>query len=107
MTPAQKDATRTAFEQARRDAQPIEQELRNNQQSLQSAVRSDDSAEIQRLASAEGHEIGQLLAIRSDAAAKVYKTLTPDQKTKADALQQLIMREMQQGRMGQRARVSS
>jgi hypothetical protein len=93
MNPTQKDATQTAFEQARQAAQPIRQELMNTRKSLKAAVRSDDSAQIQRLATVEGQEIGQLAAIRSTAVAKVYKTLTPDQRTKATALEQLLMPE--------------
>ena len=93
MTPTQKDATQTAFEQARQAAQPIRQELINTRKSLKAAVRSDDTAQIQPLATVEGQEIGQLSAIRSTAVAKVYKTLTPDQRTKATALEQLLMPE--------------
>jgi len=93
MTSTQKDVTQTAFEQARQAAQPIRQELMNTRKSLEAAVRSDNTAQIQRLATVEGQEIGQLAAIRSTAAAKVYKTLTPDQKTKATALEQLLMPE--------------
>lgn len=107
MTPTQKDETQTAFEQARQKAMPIEQELRNTRQSLESAVRSDDTAQIQRLATVEGQEIGQLAAIRSTAVAKVYKTLTPDQRTKATALQQLLIPEMQQRALREHARAAS
>ena len=103
MTPTQKDDAQTAFEQARQKALPIEQELRNTRQSLESAIRSNDTAQIQRLATLEGQEIGQLAATRSTAAAKVYKTLTPDQKTKANALQQLLIPAMRQQAMRERA----
>ena len=107
MTPTQKDETQTAFEQARQKAMPIEQELRTTRQSLESAIRSDDTAQIQRLATVEGQEIGQLAAIRSTAVAKVYKTLTPDQRTKADALQRLLMPEMQGRALREHARAAS
>ena len=103
MTPTQKDDAQTAFEQARQKAQPIEQELRTTRQSLESAIRSNDTAQIQRLATVEGQEIGQLAAIRSTAVAKVHKTFTPDQKTKANALQQLLMPEMQRRALRERA----
>jgi LTXXQ motif family protein len=93
MTPSQKDGTQTAFAQARQAALPIRQELMNRRKSLEAAIRSDDRAQIQRLATVEGQEIGQLAAIRSTAAATLYKTLTPDQKAKATALQHLLMPE--------------
>lgn len=107
MTPTQKDETQTAFEQARQKTMPIEQELRSTRQSLESAIRSDDTAQIQRLATVEGQEIGQLAAIRSTAVANVYKTLTPDQRTKANALQQLLMPEMQQRALREHTRAAS
>ncbi len=46
-----------------------------------------------------------LVAIRSSAVAKVYRTLTPDQKQRADALQQMLMRGIgqQMERPGARA----
>lgn len=91
MTPAQKDQTETAMQDARRSATPIRQELQNTNQALESAVRSDNKADIQRFASTEGQEIGQLMAIRSSAVAKVYKTLNPDQKQRAQALQQILV----------------
>lgn len=96
MTPAQKDQARTAIEHARESAMPIRQELINTNRVLKAAIRSDNTAQIQRLSATEGQEIGQLLAIRSSAVAKVYHTLSPDQRTKADALQQLLMQGMHQ-----------
>lgn len=105
MTPAQKDQAATAFQEARQSAQPIRQELMNTNKALETAVRSGDRADIQRLSTTEGQEIGQLTAIRSSAVAKVYKTLTPDQKQKADALQRILMQGVgrQMERPGARA----
>ena len=93
MTPTQKDQAQTAIEQAHQAAMPIRQELRVNSRALKSAIRSGETAQIQRLSSTEGQEIGQLIAIRGSAIAKVYKTLTPEQKVKADALQEVLMQE--------------
>ncbi len=107
MTPAQKDQARTAIDEARRSAMPIRQELMNTSRDLKAAVRSDNEAEIQRLSTTEGQEIGQLPAIRSSAAAKVYNTLRPDQRTKADALQQLLTQGMQQRMEQQPSRAGS
>lgn len=101
MTPAQKEQARTAIEQARRSAAPIRHELMNTSKALKAAIRSDNTAQIQHLSAAEGQEIGQLMAIRSSAVAKVYNTLGPGQRAQADALQQLMMQGMHQ-RMGHR-----
>jgi hypothetical protein len=106
MAPAQKDQARTAIDEARQSATPIRQELMNTNRDLRAAIRSDNTAQIQRLSATEGQEIGRLLAIRSSAVAKVYNTLRPDQRTKADALQQLMMKGMQQ-RMEHSTRVGS
>ncbi len=96
MTPQQKDQAQTAIQEARQSAKPIREELMNTNKALQSAVRSDESGAIQRLSTTEGQEIGQLLAIRSSTVAKVYKSLTPDQRARADALHQLLMRGVRQ-----------
>lgn len=96
MTPKQKDEAQTAIQQARQSAKPIRQELMNTNKALRAAVRSDETAEIQRLSTTEGQEIGQLLAIRSSAVANVYKTLTPGQRSRADALHQLFARGIHQ-----------
>ncbi len=90
MTPQQRDQAQTAIQAARQSAKPIREELMNTNKALQTAVRSNETAEIQRLSTTEGQEIGQLLAIRSSTVAKVYKTLTPDQRARADALHQLL-----------------
>jgi hypothetical protein len=96
MTPQQKDQAQTAISEARQSAKPIREELMNTDKALETAVRSNQTAEIQRLSTTEGQEIGQLLAIRSSTVAKVYETLTPDQRNKADALHQLMERGVRQ-----------
>lgn len=91
MTPAQKTDVQTVLQKARQSAEPVRQQLKATNQALRTAVRSDDTAQIQRLSATEGQEIGQLAAIRNSAVAQVYKSLTPDQKQRADALHQLMM----------------
>jgi Spy/CpxP family protein refolding chaperone len=101
MTPKQKDQAQTAIQEARQSAKPVREELMNTNKALETAMRSDQAAEIQRLSTTEGQEIGQLLAIRSSVVAKVYQSLTPGQRTRADALHQLfaqgIRRQMTHG----------
>src|SRR5579871_4543165 len=93
MTPAQKDQTQTAVDQARQTAQPIRRELMSNNQALQDAMEAGDTARIQQLTTSEGQEIGRLLNIRDSAVAKGYKTLTPEQKQRATALRELLTPE--------------
>ncbi len=96
MTDAQRAQARTIFDQAKQSAQPVRQQLMETRKSLRAAVESSSTDQIQKLASTEGTEIGQLTAIRSEAFAKVYKTLTPEQQQKLHSLEQA----MHSGRRG-------
>jgi Spy/CpxP family protein refolding chaperone len=88
LTPAQQAQEKAIFHDARQSAQPLRQQLRQTRQALHAAVESNNTAQIQQLASTQGSEIGQLMAIRSTAMAKVYQTLTPDQQQKLQALRE-------------------
>jgi Spy/CpxP family protein refolding chaperone len=101
LTDAQKQQAKAIFQQARQSAQPVRQQLQQNRQALSAAVKANDAAQIQSLSNQQGQLEGQLLAIRSEARAKFYSSLTPDQKAKADQMQQR-MRERMQERIQQR-----
>jgi Spy/CpxP family protein refolding chaperone len=88
LTPAQQAQAKSIFQEARQSGQPIRQQLKQTRQSLWAAVQSNNTAQIQQLASTEGSEIGQLAAVRGTAMAKVYQILTPDQQQKLAALRQ-------------------
>lgn len=88
LTDSQKAQAKGVFQQARQSAQPIRQQLMETRKSLRAAIQSNDADQIQKLSATEGNEMGQLMAIRSSAFAKVYQTLTPDQKQKVAELQQ-------------------
>jgi Spy/CpxP family protein refolding chaperone len=88
LTPAQQAQEKSIFEGARQSAQPLRQQLRQTRQSLRAAVQANDAAQIQQLATAQGSELGQLMAIRSTAMAKVHQILTPEQQQKLNELQQ-------------------
>jgi Spy/CpxP family protein refolding chaperone len=88
LTPAQQAQQKSIFEGARKSAQPLRQQLRQTRQSLRAAVQANDTAQIQQLAQTEGSELGQLMAIRSTAMAKVHQILTPEQQQKLAALEQ-------------------
>jgi Spy/CpxP family protein refolding chaperone len=88
LTPAQQAQEKSIFEGARQSAQPLRQELRKTRHALRAAVQADNTAQIQQLAKTEGSELGQLMAVRSTARAKVHQILTPEQQQKLTALQQ-------------------
>jgi Spy/CpxP family protein refolding chaperone len=88
LTPAQQAQEKSIFQEARQSAQPLRQQLRQTRQSLWAAVQANNTAQIQQLAATRGSELGQLMAIRSTAMAKVYQTLTPDQQQQLQALRE-------------------
>lgn len=88
LTDSQKPQARSVFEQARESSKPVREQLKATRQSLRAAVQSGNASEIQQLSATEGHEIGQLMAIRSSAFSKVYQTLSADQKAKLAEMQQ-------------------
>jgi len=100
LTPAQKQQARAIFQQAKQSAQPIRQQLQQNREAFAAAVKANDTAQIQALASQQGTLAGQVAAIRGESMAKFYSTLTPDQKTKADQIQQKIQQRLQQRKPG-------
>ena len=87
LTDSQKQQSRAIFQQARQSAQPIRQELRQNREALQAAVKTNQGdPQIQTLAKQQGQLLGQLVAIRTEASAKFYQMLTPEQRVKADQM---------------------
>jgi Spy/CpxP family protein refolding chaperone len=72
------------------------QQLKANRQALSAAVKANDVAQIHSLSAQQGHLQGQLLGIRTEAQAKVYALLTPEQKAKADQMREKVRERMQQ-----------
>jgi len=102
LTDAQKTQAKTIFQQNRQNVQPIQQQMMQNRQSLAAAVKANDTAAIQQLSAQQGTLQGQVVAQRSESMAKFYGILTPEQKAKADQIQQrLKQRAQQQRRAGQ------
>jgi len=99
LTDAQKQQAKTIFQQAKATAKPVRDQLKQDRQAMAAAIKNNDSVKISQLATAMGSLEGQLAAIRSGAAAKFYATLTPDQKTKADQMQQKARQFFQQRRV--------
>jgi Spy/CpxP family protein refolding chaperone len=95
LTYAQKAQAKTINQQAKTAAEPLREQLQQNRQSLATAVKSNDAAQIQSLAAAQGALQGQILAIRATAQAKFYAILTPDQQATAAQMQQKVQQLLQ------------
>jgi Spy/CpxP family protein refolding chaperone len=94
LSDAQRQQFHTIFREARQSAMPIREELRANRQALAAAVKTDKTGEIQQLATTRGKLMGQMTAIYSEARAKFYQTLTPEQRAKADQMHHEFRQQM-------------
>jgi Spy/CpxP family protein refolding chaperone len=65
-------------------------------------VKADNQAKIEQLSAARGKLIGQITTARTEAMAKFHHELTPQQRVKADQMQQRFEARMRQ-RMQHRA----
>ena len=79
---------KTIFGQARETAKPIREELKANREAMRAAVKADNKSQIEQLAKVRGNLMGKMTAIRTEAAAKFYQVLTPEQRAKAEQLHQ-------------------
>lgn len=101
LTDAQKAQARTIFEQARVAAQPIREQMKQNHEKLSAAAKiSNNEADIQRLATEQGRLLGKVIAIHTEARAKFYQMLTPEQRVKDDQLHQQMREKMRSERPG-------
>ena len=86
LTEAQRQQAKAIFQQARQSAQPEVRQLRQNRAAIRAAVKAGDSAKIQQLSATAGTLRGEIMASRATAMAKFYRTLTPEQRAKADQM---------------------
>jgi Spy/CpxP family protein refolding chaperone len=96
LTTAQQQQAQTIFGDANQKAQPLQQEMRQNREALFAAVKANNTSQIERLSSQQGELQGKAMAIRSEAMAKFYAILTPEQRTKADQIHQQMRQRMQE-----------
>jgi len=96
LTADQKTQVKTIMQQAKTASEPLRTQMQTNRQALTAAVQSNNAAQIQSLAAAQGVLQGQVLAIRSAANAKFYALLTPDQQTLLTQVQEKAKGLMQQ-----------
>ena len=98
LTQAQEAQAQAEFQAVRQSAQPIRQQLKQVRAAMLQAVRANDTAKIDQLSAQEASMKGQISAMRHAAFAKIYATLTPEQRAKADQLP-AHFRQMRQRRM--------
>lgn len=106
LTDSQKQQAKAIFQDARQSSQPLQVQMKPNRQALTAAVKQNNGPQIQQLSVAIGNLQGQLLSIRSEAMAKFYALLTPDQQAKLDQAQRRFgqgwqRQQRQQGQPGQ------
>jgi len=95
LTESQRAQARTIFQTARQTAQPIREELRQNREKLSAAAKlPNNDAEIQKLATEQGRLMGKMITIHSQASAKFYQMLTPEQRVKADQMHEEFRQRM-------------
>lgn len=82
LTDAQKQQSQSIFSAARESAASVSTQLKQDRQALAAAVKSGNSAEIDRLSNSMGPLLAQSTAIRAKAFAQFYGILTQDQKDK-------------------------
>ena len=101
LTPAQEARANAEFQAVRQSEQPIGQQLKQVRLGLFQAARANDTEKIDQLSPQEANLKGQISAMRNEARARIYSTLTPEQRTKADQIPAHFrqMRQMRQRRM--------
>lgn len=97
LTDQQKAQAKSIFQDARTQAQPVMQVLKQDRQQIRAAIQAGKSAqEIQQIAQSEGPQLAQLAGIRAAAQAKFYAMLTPDQQQKLATMRQNITNRIRQ-----------
>ena len=90
LTADQKTQAKAIGQQAKTATEPLRTQLQANRQALTAAMKSNNTAQIQSLAAAQGSLQGQVLAIHSAANAKFYALLTPDQQASLTQMQEKV-----------------
>ena len=90
LTVSQKAQAKAILQEANQAAKPVRQQLQQNRQALEAAVKANNAGQIQQLATVAGGLQGQLVAIRSLGRARFFAILTPDQQTKLGDMTQKL-----------------
>ena len=96
LTPEQQQQAKGILQQAKTDAEPLRQELKQNRQAMSQAIQGGaDESQIRQLAATQGTILGQIVAVRSQARARWNGLLTPEQKAKAAQVRSQMRQRMQ------------
>lgn len=83
----QKRQFRETFDEGRRTAAPLQQQITSGRQELIQAMRTGrPQADIERLTASQGSLLAQMTAVEARTIAKLYGILTPEQQPRADRL---------------------
>ena len=91
LTPDQQANAKQVMMQAHEQAAPLRQQLKQSREALANAVKSGNDAQIDQITKDQAPVMAQMAAIRAHAFEKIYATLTPEQKIKADSMRQHFM----------------
>jgi Spy/CpxP family protein refolding chaperone len=94
LTETQQQFARDLFKQTKDQAKPVRDQLRDSRQKLHAAIKAGDEGEINRLTTEQAQLQAQVHALRAKAMSKFYAQLTPEQKTKADQMQERFQNRM-------------
>jgi protein CpxP len=86
LTPDQQNQAKSIFADARNQSKALAPKLREERQSMSAAIKSGNEAQIDQIARQDAPLNSQARAIRAKAMARLYSTLTPDQKAKFDSM---------------------
>ena len=86
LTEAQKTQAEAILKASHESAKQFAPQLKQTREALQQAVKANNTAEIERLSAEQGRLTGKMVALHSEAFAKIYQNLTPEQRTKADQM---------------------
>lgn len=90
LSPEQRTQAKQVLANAREEAKPLRRQLHQNRAALLDAIKAGDNARIDQITKGEAPLMAQMAAIRAHAFSKIYATLTPEQKTKADNMRQFM-----------------
>lgn len=104
LTEAQKEQAQTELQAARTASQPVRQQLKQMRQEMFQAIKANDEAKINQLSNQEATLQAKMTANRDLAFARIYSTLTADQKAKVDQLPTFFHQMRQQRKANQASR---
>ena len=88
LTDAQKTQVKTIFESARASSEPLHTKMEEVHKQLEAATANGqfDEAQVRALANQQGQIMADTIVEHERTKSKIYAILTPEQRTKADAL---------------------